>query len=56
MIELIKKENDSSIGTLSKTCTNCDYSDSCGDKSGNGPNKGVNGSQNATGTPKNPGK
>ena len=56
MIELNKSENESSISILSKTCSNCNYSDNCGDGSGNGPNQGDNGAQNATVTPKNPGK
>lgn len=56
MVELFKKENDTSIVILGKTCTNCNYSSDCGDGSGDGPNNGVNGAQGATGTPQNSGK
>lgn len=56
MVELFKKENDTSIVILGKTCSGCNYSDGCGDHSGNGVNNGVNGAQNATGTPKGSGK
>lgn len=51
-MDLYKTKKSDTFVVFGKTCSECNYGNDCGDKSGNGPNNGVNGAENATGTPK----